>query len=65
MAVRTTARQYARYLVRVRDLIRKADAEHGHGHGVCRVCGCTEHAACRGGCGWIEIDLCSRCVGVA
>ncbi|MCD7947526.1 MAG: hypothetical protein LUG13_04405 [Oscillospiraceae bacterium] len=29
----------------------------------CRVCGCTEHNACDGGCAWVEDDLCSRCVG--
>ena len=29
----------------------------------CRVCGCTDHrAACRGGCYWVEPDLCSACV---
>ena len=27
----------------------------------CRVCGCTEEAACIGGCYWVEADLCSRC----
>ena len=27
----------------------------------CRVCGCTDAAACLGGCSWIDIDLCSRC----
>ena len=29
----------------------------------CRVCGCTEHNACDGGCSWVEEDLCSACVG--
>lgn len=29
----------------------------------CRVCGCTEDAACDGGCSWVEPDLCSACVG--
>ncbi len=28
----------------------------------CRVCGCTEDAACPGGCFWVEYDLCSACV---
>jgi hypothetical protein len=28
----------------------------------CRVCGCTNEAACFGGCEWVELDLCSRCV---
>lgn len=32
------------------------------GRGVCRRCGCTDDRACRGGCIWIEPDLCSRCV---
>lgn len=27
----------------------------------CRVCGCTDERACRGGCYWIGPDLCSRC----
>lgn len=27
----------------------------------CRVCGCTETRACRGGCHWIGKDLCSAC----
>lgn len=30
----------------------------------CRVCGCTQHRACPGGCYWFEPDLCSRCAGV-
>jgi hypothetical protein len=29
----------------------------------CRVCGCTHLDACRGGCSWVEEDLCSRCAG--
>lgn len=28
---------------------------------VCRVCGCTHHNACPGGCYWVEPDLCSAC----
>ena len=27
----------------------------------CRVCGCTDRQPCRGGCYWVEPDLCSRC----
>lgn len=27
----------------------------------CRACGCTDDAACPGGCEWVEMDLCSRC----
>lgn len=27
----------------------------------CRVCGCTDHNACDGGCHWVEEDLCSSC----
>jgi len=30
----------------------------------CRVCGCTWNNACKGGCYWIEFDLCSECVDV-
>jgi protein gp37 len=34
----------------------------------CRVCGCTDHWACEPDmfdetCGWVEPDLCSRCIG--
>jgi len=28
----------------------------------CRVCGCTERAACPGGCYWVAEDVCSACV---
>jgi hypothetical protein len=28
---------------------------------VCRECGCTEDAACEGGCSWVEMGLCSAC----
>ncbi|WP_447979068.1 hypothetical protein [Candidatus Nitrospira bockiana] len=34
------------------------------GEATCRVCGCTELAACPGGCVWAEPDLCSRCVRI-
>lgn len=27
----------------------------------CRVCGCTDEAACWPTCWWVEPDLCSRC----
>ena len=27
----------------------------------CRICGCTELAACPGGCAWAEHDLCTAC----
>ncbi|MBP2482912.1 DNA-binding response OmpR family regulator [Stenotrophomonas sp. PvP093] len=27
----------------------------------CRICGCTELQACRGGCSWIDKDLCRSC----
>lgn len=27
----------------------------------CRGCGCTDEAACDGGCWWVEADLCSSC----
>jgi len=29
---------------------------------ICRVCGCSEAAACDGGCAWGEPDLCTACV---
>lgn len=28
----------------------------------CRICGCSEHAACPPTCSWVEVDLCSACV---
>jgi hypothetical protein len=28
---------------------------------VCRVCRCTDEAACLSGCWWAEVDLCSSC----
>jgi hypothetical protein len=31
------------------------------GRRTCRICGCWEHAACEGGCGWVADDLCSAC----
>jgi hypothetical protein len=33
------------------------------GEGVCRVCGCTDQAACPGGCAWVDDahTLCSQC----
>ena len=27
----------------------------------CRRCGCTNFAACPGGCEWVQHDLCSAC----
>ncbi len=27
----------------------------------CKGCGCTDAAACPGGCHWVEPDLCNRC----
>lgn len=27
----------------------------------CRVCGCTDISACRGGCSWVAEELCSSC----
>lgn len=27
----------------------------------CRVCGCTDDAACLGGCWWVQPSLCSSC----
>jgi hypothetical protein len=31
----------------------------------CRFCGCTDDRACRGGCWWVEPDLCSTCAAAA
>lgn len=30
-------------------------------HRECRRCGCTDQAACAGGCTWVLNDLCSQC----
>jgi hypothetical protein len=30
---------------------------------ICRECGCSQDDGCRGGCAWVESDLCSACVG--
>lgn len=35
--------------------------ERAENEAVCRVCGCTQDNACKGGCSWIEPDLCSSC----
>jgi hypothetical protein len=37
--------------------------QHGMYQARCRECGCTDEAACPGGCEWIEAGLCSRCAG--
>lgn len=37
------------------------DLSHEDWEPQCRVCGCTELDACRGGCRWVEENLCSRC----
>jgi len=29
---------------------------------ICRICGCTQHNACSGGCYWVTDDLCSQCL---
>lgn len=29
---------------------------------VCRICGCSQMAACDAGCGWAAEDLCTACV---
>jgi hypothetical protein len=37
------------------------EADVAAGLPACRECGCTENAACVGGCSWAAPDLCSRC----
>jgi ParB/RepB/Spo0J family partition protein len=40
----------------------EAEADDDFGEDMaCRVCKCTEHNACAGGCSWVQDDLCSRC----
>jgi hypothetical protein len=41
----------------------RINAMAGAASPVCRGCGCTEWQACKGGCYWVESDLCSRCAG--
>lgn len=40
------------------------DYELFHSERRCRACGCTDLRACRGGCFWVEDDLCSTCYSV-
>lgn len=42
------------------EAVRIADVEAGGRQ--CRECGCTDNAACPGGCSWVGLDLCSDCV---
>lgn len=42
--------------------VARAPASSG-GPRACRACGCTDEAACVGGCSWVEADLCSACSG--
>lgn len=39
--------------------VRMTDIEAGGRQ--CRECGCTDNAACPGGCSWVGLDLCSDC----
>jgi len=32
---------------------------------ICRVCACSQHDACVGGCAWVDVDLCSSCAPIA
>lgn len=41
------------------------DADVAAGMPACRVCGCTAHAACPGGCYFVQDDLCSACADPA
>lgn len=27
----------------------------------CKICGCSDEKACKGGCVWVDENLCSRC----
>jgi hypothetical protein len=48
-------------LVAKRLLLLARRLERALGGEACRVCGCTQHAACAGGCFWVEPELCSSC----
>ncbi|MFI7467388.1 hypothetical protein [Nonomuraea sp. NPDC049646] len=47
--------------------VRGAEGEEGE-EAACRLCGCTENAACQGGCAWVPnplgVDVCTACVHV-
>jgi hypothetical protein len=42
-------------------VIERRAADVAAGLPFCRTCGCTQNAACIGGCSWATPDLCSRC----
>ncbi|MGW5736960.1 MULTISPECIES: hypothetical protein [Streptomyces] len=46
----------------------QTDGQDEAGEAVCARCGCTENAACEGGCHWVPnawmVDLCSACVSL-
>jgi hypothetical protein len=52
-----------------RELVAEALRQEHHAYvpdaqsvpGRCSKCGCTDEAACPGGCSWVQLDLCSRC----
>jgi hypothetical protein len=52
-----SAEESIRYLINTGYSI--SDVEHTQTK--CRVCGCDDDHACKGGCFWIEPDLCSQC----
>lgn len=70
---RTAVHQAAAQLRTIADLTAAAAGKHVLSPPMpdvprCRVCGCTEDAACPGGCWWIpdptgQGDLCNRCAG--
>lgn len=46
----------------IQALLEEGEALGLDGERQCRVCGCTDEAACPDGCEWVEEDLCSNCV---
>jgi hypothetical protein len=45
-------------------IVKPVDARPSTGLRICEGCGCTDAAACPGGCHWVSIDppVCSACV---
>ena len=51
----------ATYKIDWKSCLAKAKASAKAKVATCRECGCTDAKACKGGCSWVEPDLCSRC----
>jgi ParB/RepB/Spo0J family partition protein len=59
------ARVIDHFRIDLRKLEKQAKLEVQAAGGVCRVCGCTQEKACKGGCGWASPGVCTKCVDKA